>query len=144
MTGRRDLLAMVQPLTKVLRRIEDEAAARQGLSMWQYAILSVVAEQPGLNQGEVAGILRYSANRIIADLDDLEQRRLVTRRPGADRRANVLSTTRSGLTVQGRVQREVHQREDELLACLRTDQRRQLYSALSILEQRVGATAQDG
>jgi DNA-binding MarR family transcriptional regulator len=104
--------------------------------MWQYAILSAVAERPDRNQGAIARQLQYSANRIIADLDHLEERGLVARRPGTDRRANVIAITRSGAAVQRRIQRSVHAGEDELLAGLNATQQRQLRSAIEALERR--------
>ena len=109
--------------------MEDAAAARAGLTMWQYAILSVVAQAPGLNQGEVATRLGYSPNRIIADLDLLEQRKFLNRTPGPDRRSNVLATTAAGARVMRRVQSGIHRGEDDLLAALPADQRRTLLSA---------------
>jgi DNA-binding MarR family transcriptional regulator len=124
-----DLLAALAPLARALRRVEDAAAARAELTMWQYAILSVVAESPGLNQGAVARRLEYSPNRIIADLDLLEQHGLLTRRPGADRRSNELTTTTAGRRVVRRVRADIHRGEDELLAALPVAQRRALLSA---------------
>jgi DNA-binding MarR family transcriptional regulator len=129
MAARQDLLAALAPVTKALRRIEDDAAAGAGLTMWQYAILSLVTETPGLNQGQVAHTLGYSANRIIADLDLLQERRLLTRSPGTDRRANVLRTTAAGRRVMQRIQADIRKGEDDLLAILSVGQRRALYSA---------------
>jgi MarR family transcriptional regulator, organic hydroperoxide resistance regulator len=129
MAARQDLLAVLAPVTKALRRIEDDAAGSADLTMWQYAILSLVAETPGLNQGQVANTLGYSANRIIADLDLLQERRLLTRSPGTDRRANVLRTTAAGRRVMQRIQAEIRKGEDDLLAALPAGQRRALYSA---------------
>jgi DNA-binding MarR family transcriptional regulator len=137
MAARRDLLASLYPVTRALRRIEDTAAAAEGLTMWQYAILSVVGETPGSNQGTIARLLHYSANRIIADLDHLEERGLVIREPGADRRAKLVTVTRSGATVQRRVQRAIHAGEDELLAGLSASQRRQLHTLSGALAEQV-------
>jgi DNA-binding MarR family transcriptional regulator len=137
MPSRPDLLASLFPVTKALRRIEDEAAAAADLTMWQYAILSVVKDAPGLNQRVIARQLNYSANRIIADLDHLEARGLVVRQPGADRRANVITLTRSGAALQRRVQRAIHAREDELLAGLSATQQRQLHSVVQALARGV-------
>lgn len=136
-SDRRDLLASLYPLTKALRRIEDDAAAAEGLTMWQYAILSLVHESPDRNQGAIARQLQYSANRIIADLDHLEERGLVVRRPGADRRSNVIAITRSGSALQRRIQRAIHAGEDELLAGLSAAQQTQLRAAVTALEGRV-------
>src|SRR4051812_36449529 len=110
---RSDLLAMLAPLTKALRGIEDAAAEREGLTMWQYAILALVVELPGLNQGEVARRLDYSPNRIIADLDLLERRRLLWRRTGSDRRANVLEATTAGTRLMRQIQADIHRGEDD-------------------------------
>lgn len=115
LTPRRDLLAALLPITRALRRVEEVAAARENLTMWQYAILSVVAIDTGLNQREVADRLGYSRNRIVADLDLLERRSLLTRRPGDDRRANVLAITAEGDAVRRAVQAAIHEGEDVLL-----------------------------
>jgi DNA-binding MarR family transcriptional regulator len=124
-----DLLAALAPLTRALRRIEDDAAASADITMWQYAILAVVTEVPGLNQGEVAARVAYSKNRIIADLDLLEQRGLLTRTPGPDRRANILRATPTGRRLMERVRTTIRRGEDELLRTLPADQRRALSSA---------------
>jgi DNA-binding MarR family transcriptional regulator len=115
MAERHDLLALVMPLARALRRIEDAAAARHGLTMWQYAILAAIERRPGLNQAEVAGRLDYSKNRIVADLDHLERAGLVVRRRGADRRANELAVTAAGRAARRSIQDDIHRAEDELL-----------------------------
>lgn len=137
--SRRDLLASVHPLAKELRRIEDQAAADYGVTMWQYAILSVVSDSPGLNQGQVARNLQYSANRIVADLDELQERGLLVREPGQDRRANQLHVTEAGAALQRKVQHDVHDREDDLLAGLSPTRQRQLRAALQQLAQQMRA-----
>jgi DNA-binding MarR family transcriptional regulator len=138
--ARQDLLASLYPVAKVLRRIEDDAAAEHGVTMWQYAILSVVRASPGLNQRQVAAAMQYSANRLIADVDELERAGLLTRSPGADRRANVLLVTKAGAALQRRVQAEIHKREDELLAQLAPTQQRSFAKALERLAQHARAT----
>jgi DNA-binding MarR family transcriptional regulator len=124
-----DLLAALAPLTRALRRIEDDAAAAAGITMWQYAILAVVTQDPALNQGEVATRLGYSKNRIIADLDLLEERDLLIRTPGPDRRANILRATPAGRRLMQRVQTAIRRAEDQLLRALPDEQRRALASA---------------
>ena len=135
--ARRDLLASLGPVAKALRRVEDAAAATEDLTMWQYAVLSVVADQPGLNQGQVAKALEYSSNRIVSDLDVLETRQLVTRRRGADRRSNTLEITPEGRALQRRVQDRVHAGEDSLLDGLTSAQQRQLRAAVEHLAERL-------
>ena len=95
----------MHPVAKSLRRIEEVAAAEHGVNMWQYAILSVVIEAPGLNQSEVAKRLQYSVNRIIGDLDVLADRGLLTRRTGDDRGQLAGGNCRWSLTAQPRASR---------------------------------------
>jgi MarR family transcriptional regulator for hemolysin len=113
---RQDLLASLYPITRALRVIEDEAAAEQGITMWQYAILSVAEHQPGINQSDAARLLDYSKNRIVGDLDHLEAAGLLRRTAGSDRRSNLLTVTPAGRAVLHRARAEIHRREDVLLA----------------------------
>jgi DNA-binding MarR family transcriptional regulator len=134
---RQDLLALLMPITRQLRDIEEAAAARHGLSMWQYAILSVVDRRAGLNQGDVADRLGYSKNRIVADLDHLELGGLLSRRRATDRRANVLTITSRGRRIMTQVQTEIHHDEDELLAALPPASRRTFAAQLGALNEQV-------
>jgi DNA-binding MarR family transcriptional regulator len=130
-----DLLASLAPVTKALRRIEDTAAGHFGLTMWQYAVLSVIVATPGLHQRAVAERLDYSANRIVADLDHLERKGLLVRRSGADRRSNALHATTAGAQVMRKIRTEIHRQEDELLSRLPARQRDALTSAVPLLAQ---------
>jgi DNA-binding MarR family transcriptional regulator len=141
-TDRTDLLASLHPVTRVLRRIEEAAAAREGMGMWQYAILSVVADGPGRNQREIAEHLQYSPNRVVTDLHDLERRGYLTRRPGADRRANTLDLTEAGDAARRRIRAEIHDREDELLGGLGDDERERLVGTLGRLAELARAAGQ--
>lgn len=101
--------------------------------MWQYAILAVVAQRPGLHQAEAATRLDYSKNRIVADLDRLEERGLLVRERHGDRRANQLRITDTGQTVRAAIQRDIHDAEDRLLASLPPARRRALERTLQLL-----------
>jgi DNA-binding MarR family transcriptional regulator len=140
-TDRRDLLASLHPVTRVLRRIEEAAAAQEGMTMWQYALLSVVADGSGRNQREIAEHLQYSPNRVVTDLHDLERRGYLTRRPGVDRRANTLDLTEAGDAVRRRIRAEIHDREDELLDGLADDEREHLVATLGRLAELARAAA---
>ena len=130
MAERHDLLALVMPLARALRRIEDAAAAEHGLTMWQYAILALIERHPGLNQAEVAARLDYSKNRIVADLDRLEDAGMVIRTRGADRRANQLAVTEAGRAARRSIQGDIHRGEDDLLRGVAAGNVRDLRAAL--------------
>jgi DNA-binding MarR family transcriptional regulator len=128
---RRDLLSVVGPLNRQLRRIEDRCAREAGLSMWQYAILSVAQTQAGLSQTVVADLLGYSKNRIVGDLDELAERGLAERRPGDDRRAHAIHVTPAGQALVAEVRASIWRQEDELLPHLSPEQREALLTLLS-------------
>lgn len=142
---REDLLALLAPVARLLRRVEEEAAAPSGLSMWQYAVLSVVAAAPGLNQRQVADRLDYSTNRIIADLDELERRELLRRRPGPDRRSNLLDATEAGVAVVREIRARIRRGEEQLLARLPRAERETWLAAARTLADaaRAGRSAGD-
>lgn len=123
MTDRRDLLGQLLAFTKELRRNEDQAAGGHGVSMWQYAVLSVAAAHAGLNQAEAAAMLGYSRNRIIADIDALQEMGLLTRERARDRRANTLLITPAGLSLMRTIKADIHRGEDGLLAGLTQTER---------------------
>jgi len=134
---RRDLLASVLPLAKALRRIEDAAAAEHGITMWQYAILSVAAAAPGMNQSEMASGMGYSKNRIVADIDQLEQHELLRRQPGADRRVHTLRATDAGIAAMRAIRTEIHRREDELLAGISATAQREFHRSVRRLGEQI-------
>ncbi|MEL7975238.1 MarR family transcriptional regulator [Isoptericola sp. F-RaC21] len=115
---RRDLLELVGPLARGLRRIEERSARAAGLSMWQYAVLSAASRQEGLSQTEVADRLGYSRNRIIGDLDLLQERGLVERRTGSDRRRHHIHVTPAGRETAAEVRAAIWTAEDAMLAHL--------------------------
>lgn len=126
-TERHDLLASLLPIAKALRRIEDAAAARFDITMWQYAILSMATAVQGMSQSEVAEMLGYSRNRIIGDLDQLEKRELLVRVAGTDRRVNTLRATESGMATMREIRAEIHRQEDALLSGLSPTARRDFH-----------------
>lgn len=134
---RGDLLALLMPISRELRRVEEAAAARHGLSMWQYAILSVAEHGAGSNQATIATALGYSKNLMVGDLDHLERRGLVTREPAADRRANVVTVTAPGRRVRRAIQTEIHRHEDELMVGIAAGTRRMFVAALRALDEQV-------
>lgn len=137
MAPRSDLAANMAPVTKALAQMEDAIARRRGLTMWQYAVLVAIRDDPGSNQGQVATKIGYDKNRIVADLDALEAAGLVRRTPGEDRRANHLNVTERGARVATELQAAVHAGEDRLLAPLPAGDRRTLARAVTALRARV-------
>jgi MarR family transcriptional regulator, temperature-dependent positive regulator of motility len=72
-------------------------AAGYDLTPVQYAALTTIATQPGIDQATLAGLIAYDRTTITGVVDRLVQKRLVVRRPSrTDRRAHALQITNEG------------------------------------------------
>jgi len=125
---------------------QDELRAELGLSSAELACLRVVPRQGGIACGELARAMGLSPSRCTRILDGLVQRRLVTRRPdGDDRRRNVVTATRKGVAIMGRI-------ADQLAGCERAlrqqlsgaDQRRAVLGIRLLLEALDGGRERAG
>ena len=122
--GRSDLAAALATLTSRLIAAERPILDAHDLSMWGYIVLSRLRRGEAPTQHVLAADIGYDKTRLIAVLDDLEHRGLVTRTPDpADRRARVVSLTAAGGERQATAQRAIHAMEERLLAHLSNDDR---------------------
>jgi DNA-binding MarR family transcriptional regulator len=63
----------------------------------QFAVLKLVHQHPGIKQVDLANIVNKKHANVVALLDELEQRRLITRTANsADKRSRVLNLTDKG------------------------------------------------
>jgi DNA-binding MarR family transcriptional regulator len=116
---RRDLAAMLQPLTRALITAELPVLARHGITMWGYIVLSALDGSPARTQAALARAIRADKTRIIATLDELQRAGLITRRPDpADRRARLLSITQAGRRTRLAAQAEIWANENRILSRL--------------------------
>ncbi len=116
---RRDLAAMLAPLTRVLIAREEPVLHEHGISMWGYIVLTALVEQPVRTQAALAQAINADKSRIIGVLDDLQQRGLIQRQlDTADRRVHLLSLTPAGDRLRRSVESAIREREDEVLATL--------------------------
>lgn len=107
---------MVVPLGRALMAAERPVLDAHGLTMWAYAVLSHLDEAPLRTQAALAEAIHADKTRIIAVLDELESRGLLTRRPAPkDRRARLLSLTPEGRQLRDTVQAAVQDGEERLL-----------------------------
>lgn len=114
---RPDLAAMIVPLGRALMAAERPVLEAHGISMWGYTVLLGLGEEATRSQAALAGAIGADKTRIIAVLDDLESRGLISRRPDpGDRRVRLLSLTPEGRRLRDAVQVDIQRGEDELLA----------------------------
>ncbi len=118
-----------------------EALKPHGLTPHDAGILRLLSHSPGLSQQELAKRLRMHASRLVGVLDDLEERKLIERRPSeTDRRFYALHLTKNGesaLGVIGQVAREHHR---SLLVSLSEEERASLAAMLSRIAEQQGLT----
>jgi len=116
---RPDLGALFAHVTRRLVDAEGPILADHGLTMWEYVTLSSLGRDDAPTQLALARRIRYDKTRLIALLDGLESRRLVTRRPDpADRRARVVSLTDDGARTLDATRTDIRAMEEGVLADL--------------------------
>ena len=70
----------------------------------QYAALTAVATQPGIDQATLAGLIAYDRTTITGVVDRLVQKGLVERQASKDRRAHALQITDEGQQTLERIE----------------------------------------
>jgi DNA-binding MarR family transcriptional regulator len=132
---REDLGALLAQLMRRVMEAERPILDAQGLSMWGYAVLSRLADQPIQTQQALAKAIGYDKSRLIPLLDTLEQDGLLTRQPDpADRRAHTIALTPEGSARLKSTKSAIHTMEEDLLAPLTASQKQTLFTALSRLK----------
>jgi DNA-binding MarR family transcriptional regulator len=111
-----DLGALFSQITRRLIEAERPLLRADGLSMWEYIVLSELARHAAPSQLALARWIRYDKTRLIALIDGLGERGLIRRTPDpADRRAHTIALTDHGATVHASARERVRAMETDLL-----------------------------
>jgi DNA-binding MarR family transcriptional regulator len=114
---REDLGAQLARATRRMIALERPVLDKHGVTMWEYVALLRLRSAPARTQLELAQAIGYDKTRLIALLDGLAQRGLITREPATeDRRARTVTLTPIGHAQLAAIQSGIHQMEDQLLA----------------------------
>lgn len=127
----------------LLSRLMREVMAREkpildaaGLEMWDYAVLTALAESNAPTQAQLAATTGRDKTRLIGNLDRLEAQGLVAREPDpADRRNRIVSLTSTGAKVLRSCREAVGAMETELLSDLDPADRAAFERALTVLAE---------
>ncbi len=112
----------------------NAALVEFGLRVRSYSVLALAAGEGRPSQRELAEYLRLDPSQVVALVDDLQRRGLVTREPDpADRRANVVVATAEGEEVLARARVAVRDAERELHAALSAEERARLADLLQTI-----------
>lgn len=102
-----------------------------GLSPALFALLNVIGAREGAIQQELGSALGIDRSTMVSLIDQLEGAGLAARRPSAtDRRAREIAITPKGRRLLERARGLISQVEDEVLAGLGADERRELVALL--------------
>jgi DNA-binding MarR family transcriptional regulator len=132
---RPDLAAMVVRLGRSLVAAERPVLAAHDVSMWGYIVLSALADEPMRTQTALARAIGADKTRIIATLDELQERSLIEREPDpGDRRVRLLRLTPAGRSLYAAVRADIRTAEEELLDVLTAADRRTFLRVLQLLD----------
>jgi DNA-binding MarR family transcriptional regulator len=125
---------MVVRLGRTLLEMERPILAAHEVSMWGYIVLTALRDEPMRTQAALARTIGADKTRIIAVLDDLQERGLISREPDpADRRVRLLDLTDAGRRLHADVRVDLRAEEKRLLARLPAADRQAFLRALRSL-----------
>jgi DNA-binding MarR family transcriptional regulator len=107
------------------------ASAREfDVSPGRFGMLILIDVNPGVTQTRLAEAVGLDRSTLVAVLDQLEERGLLERRRGKDRRTNGLWLTRRGKSLVARMKERIRAHEDRLAAQLSETERDTLLALL--------------
>ena len=111
----------------------DFASSVSGISPGRVGILFLVDANPGVTQSRLARAVKLERSTMVGVLHALEERGLLERRRGEDRRTNGLWLTRPGRELVARLKRRIGAHERRVASRLSPEERLQLLSLLEKL-----------
>ena len=122
---------LIKRLGMKAKEESHDASSDAGIHPYHYAILETLAEGERETQGAIADALDYDRGQLVGLLDEMEEAGLVERRRDPeDRRRQVVVTTPAGKKMLIKMRAVAKQLDDDFLAPLTLDQRKQLQKLL--------------
>ena len=123
------LVSLLVQLNKAIHRRSTEEML--GMRLKAYMTLGHIRDHPGTTQQELETALVMDANSVVLILNELEARQFsVRRRDPQDRRRHLVEITPAGRRALEKADRAREALEDELLAPLSVDERKNLRSLI--------------
>jgi DNA-binding MarR family transcriptional regulator len=111
----------------------DFAKSVAELSPGRVGILLLIDANPGVTQSGLAQAVGLDRSTMVGLVDTLEERRLLDRRRGEDRRTNGLWLTRAGRALLARLKKRIELHERRVASRLSAAERAQLIALLEKL-----------
>jgi DNA-binding MarR family transcriptional regulator len=116
--------------------IFERACADMALTPAQYGVLTILADNPGIDQSSLARALAFDKVTVLRVLKGLEERGLCRRTAGpSDRRQMAVTLNAAGRKLLQKAQAPVQDAYEALMKPLNAQQRRQLLDLLQTLTQ---------
>jgi DNA-binding MarR family transcriptional regulator len=110
---------MLAPLIREMVAAELPVLEAHGVSMWGYSVLVALDRSAIRTQAALAEAIGADKTRIIAILDELQDKGLIERvADPEDRRARLLAITKEGRQLKDAVQTEIQRGEERWLGTL--------------------------
>ncbi|MFD1794519.1 MarR family transcriptional regulator [Paracoccus aurantiacus] len=120
-----------------IQPLAQRVLAENDLRVVSFSCLSIITDNPGIVQSELADALQMERSNLVVIIDELEERGLITRKKiPTDRRRYALTATLRGRHLRDRAAAKVRTAEDEVLGWLDEDDRDRLLTILGRLERR--------
>ena len=113
----------------------DFSASVGELSPGRAGMLLLIEANPGVTQGRLATAARLDRSTMVGVVDSLEERGLIERRRGEDRRTNGLWLTSAGRSLAARLRVRIARHERRVASRLSAAERAQLLALLEKLAQ---------
>lgn len=127
----RQLLPLLDHLARVGRRAAEASMTPGGLRPRHLIALKLLSEQGSASQQGLTDALQLDPSNVVALLNELEERGLITRRrDSADRRRHIVELSTAGRGELACAQTRLSRVEDELLGALSSRERDTLYHLL--------------
>lgn len=128
---------MLAPLIRELIAAELPVLEAHGISMWGYSVLIALDRSAIRTQAALAEAIGADKTRIIAILDELQEKGLIERVADPDdRRARILAITQQGRRLKETVQAEIQRGEEHWLGTLSATDRAVFLRVLEQLSDR--------
>lgn len=111
----------------------DFASSVPEVSPGRAGILLLVEANPGVTQGRLAQAVGLDRSTMVGVIDGFEDKGLLERKRGDDRRTNGLWLTRAGRSLVGRLRKRIEAHEKRVAARLTSPERTQLIALLEKL-----------
>ncbi|ANT60685.1 MULTISPECIES: MarR family winged helix-turn-helix transcriptional regulator [unclassified Salipiger] len=127
-------------LKRAYMQIQPEAQrvlAEDDLRVVSFSCLSIITDNPGIVQSELADALQMERSNLVVIIDELEQRGLIARKKvPTDRRRYALTATLRGRRLRDHAAERVRTAEDEIIGRLNDEDRAHLMTVLGRLEDK--------